>query len=143
MKISELFNKPNSNEIWPMKQTESIYRVAATIEGRTIVFQAQGTGMSEEKSWAIDFINLLDSTNSHGDTADHAALEVLAFVKEAMLEFIEERKPLKMTFLAKGKRAAVYKRMVKSVGGAGYEFIDEQPYFALVKTTSEPDTNEK
>lgn len=134
MKLFELFDKANSNAVRPMKQTENIYRVATTIEGKTIVFQAQSSGMSSEQSWAIDFMNLANVDDAHADTEDHAALEVFAFVKEAMIKFIEARKPTKMTFLARGKRASVYKRMIERVKLSGYKLHDEQPYFALIKT---------
>ena len=123
MKLNELMNTKVDYEV--VKARGGVFHTQAEIGGRTIDFAAIEEMDGE---WEISFGEKNgNGKTSYGLTGSGAAPEVLAMVKNSMLEFVERYQPEKMYFTAdkendKDNRARVYERMIKRFNIPSYKY---------------------
>jgi hypothetical protein len=138
MKLNELMNSKIDYEV--IKAHGGVFHTRAEIGGRIIDFSAIEEMDGE---WEIAFGEKNgNGKTSYGLTGSGAAPEVLAMVKDSLLEFVERYQPEKMYFTAdkdddKNTRARVYERMIKRFNIPSYKYksgsFGESIRFTLTK----------
>jgi len=122
MKLNEIMNSKVDYEV--VKARGGVFHTQAEIGGRIIDFAAIEEMDGE---WEISFGEKKGAKTAYGLTGSGAAPEVLAMVKDSMLEFVERYQPEKMYFTAdkegdKDNRARVYERMIKRFNIPSYKY---------------------
>jgi hypothetical protein len=143
MILLELFNSVK-NKYKVTHDDSNLFETSATIKDRVIIFSAArkgadtGIGMKKAEKygvasyWGVVFLEKTDGdildfhmTNSGG------SIEVMAMVKDSLLELIRKHKPEALVFTAASKsRIGVYERMIQKLMPSTYELIKQQtsPY---------------
>lgn len=139
MKLNELMNSKVDYEV--VKAHGGVFHTQAKINGRIIDFSAIEEMDGE---WEIAFGEKNENgKTSYGLTGGGAAAEVLAMVKDSILEFVERYQPEKMYFTAdkdngKDSRARVYERMIRRFNIPSYKYstgdFGGSTRFSLTKT---------
>lgn len=144
MKLLELFQKKGEFEL--TKQSSSRFQTKAKINNRVIVFDAVENVSNDAAEWDISFGEIIQSKKyaTAELTGSGGELEVLAMVKDSILEFIKRYHPNAIHFTAAKEdraRASVYERMLKRLMPSGWEFSkddtkdDYDVFFTLRKAT--------
>jgi hypothetical protein len=138
MKLFELLDRKIPYTV--LKETGSVFKTSAVINGRIIVFTA-----AEETPgvWDLEFSEKNKNNpvlTTYGSTGSGAELEVFSMIKDSILEFVQRYEPTSMVFTADvdgSARVALYDRLIKKFKLPGYEYkksdSDKHSAFSFTK----------
>jgi hypothetical protein len=103
---------------------ENVFRARAKIGDRSIIFKAAALDYSLSE-WDVEFVEDNGTWETTSKTGSGNEFEVGAMVKKAFEQFVRERKPKIISFLAKldtkNSRARIYKRIADQILGDDYK----------------------
>lgn len=117
MLLLELFDAKVDYEV--KKATSGQFKTQAEIGGRTIVFRAELDRGPKGEYWDVSFEEVNGFHATYAATGKGKAYEVLAMVKDSLIEFRDRYKPEIVYFTAEATngsaRANIYRKMVGQI----------------------------